>query len=224
MSINPKIRRKLKMLFPKRQSEISFYQWMLENWAIEGGLIPQATAARLINVSKARITQMIKEGKLKELRFENQIFVPYSDTMRYAREKVYQKMRKAMSESLQGIEKKVSDNIFKEMEQGIAELLNKSQDIPHTGPRSATNFRLLKSKGDSPSGARRRGNRANNHPDGNPLPWRANVLICALRLRGAPPLQLTPIRFAPLADVTPRPDQNARGRIMSTMPSRRLNY
>ena len=34
-----------------------------------------------------------------------------------------------MSESLQGIEKKVSDNIFKEMEQGIAELLNKSQDI-----------------------------------------------------------------------------------------------
>lgn len=117
------------MLFPKRQSEISFYQWMLENWAIEGGLIPQATAARLINVSKARITQMIKEGKLKELRFENQIFVPYSDTMRYAREKVYQKMRKAMSESLQGIEKKVSDNIFKEMEQGIAELLNKSQDI-----------------------------------------------------------------------------------------------
>lgn len=37
MSINPKIRRKLKMLFPKRQSEISFYQWMLENWAIEGG-------------------------------------------------------------------------------------------------------------------------------------------------------------------------------------------
>lgn len=57
------------------------------------------------------------------------IFVPYSDTMRYAREKVYQKMRKAMSESLQGIEKKVSDNIFKEMEQGIAELLNKSQDI-----------------------------------------------------------------------------------------------
>ena len=129
MSINPKIRRKLKMLFPKRQSEISFYQWMLENWAIEGGLIPQATAARLINVSKARITQMIKEGKLKELRFENQIFVPYSDTMRYAREKVYQKMRKAMSESLQGIEKKVSDNIFKEMEKGIAELLNKSQDI-----------------------------------------------------------------------------------------------
>ena len=61
----------------------------------------------------------------------------------------------------------------------------------------------------SPSGAWRRDNRANNHPDGNPLPWRANVLICALRLRGAPPLQLTPIRFAPLADVTPRPDQTA---------------
>lgn len=129
MSINSKIRRKLKMLFPKHQSEISFYQWMLENWTIEGGLIPQATAARLINVSKARITQMIKEGKLKELRFENQIFVPYSDTMKYARQKVYQKMQTAMKASLQEIETKLPNNILQEMGKGINDLINKSRDI-----------------------------------------------------------------------------------------------
>lgn len=129
MSINSKIRRKLKMLFPKHQSEISFYQWMLENWTIEGGLIPQATAARLINVSKARITQMIKEGKLKELRFENQIFVPYSDTMKYARQKVYQKMQTAMETSLQEIETKLPNNILQEMGKGINDLINKSRDI-----------------------------------------------------------------------------------------------
>lgn len=129
MSINSKIRRKLKMLFPKHQSEISFYQWMLENWTIEGGLIPQATAARLINVSKARITQMIKEGKLKELRFENQIFVPYSDTMKYARQKVYQKMQTAMKASLQEIETKLPSNILQEMGKGINDLINKSRDI-----------------------------------------------------------------------------------------------
>lgn len=129
MSINSKIRRKLKMLFPKHQSEISFYQWMLENWTIEGGLIPQATAARLINVSKARITQMIKEGKLKELRFENQIFVPYSDTMKYARQKVYQKMQTAMEASLQEIETKLPSNILQEMGKGINDLINKSRDI-----------------------------------------------------------------------------------------------
>ena len=73
-----------------------FFQWMIQSWTIHGGLITQTTAAKLIGVTKGRITQMIREGKLKELRYQKQSFVQYGTTMKIAFEKNKTEMMEAI--------------------------------------------------------------------------------------------------------------------------------
>ena len=85
--------------------DVTFYQWMIENWTMEGGLIPQATAGKLIGVTKGRITQMIKEGKLKEFRYENNVFVSYAKTMMYAKAKQYKIMKEETEKEIKELRK-----------------------------------------------------------------------------------------------------------------------
>lgn len=114
------------------KESISFYQWMLENWTIEGGLIPQATAARLMRVSKARVTQMIKEGKLREIRFENQVFVPYGSTMNYARKKEYQEIKLKLEKEFKALRSSTSAEDIKDLqhfEDGIKKTIESAEEI-----------------------------------------------------------------------------------------------
>ena len=71
----------------KEKPECPYYHWMLENWTFMGGMITQATASRLLNVSRTRISQMVKEGKLKETRYKDEIFVSYPEIMKIAKQK-----------------------------------------------------------------------------------------------------------------------------------------
>lgn len=50
-----------------------FCEWFRKNWLVSGGLISKATAARLLGKCKGRITQMIKEGKLNEHKYNEGI-------------------------------------------------------------------------------------------------------------------------------------------------------
>ncbi len=50
-----------------------YCEWFKKNWLTAGGLISKAEAARLLGKSKGRITQMVKEGKLKEHKFSDGI-------------------------------------------------------------------------------------------------------------------------------------------------------
>ena len=50
-----------------------FREWYRKNWLVSGGLIPKATAAKLLGKSKGRITQMVKEGKLNEHKYNESI-------------------------------------------------------------------------------------------------------------------------------------------------------
>ena len=50
-----------------------YCEWFKTNWLTSGGLIAKAEAARLLGKSKGRITQMVKEGKLKEHKFSDGI-------------------------------------------------------------------------------------------------------------------------------------------------------
>ena len=52
---------------------LMFREWYRKNWLTAGGLVPKATAARLLGKSKGRITQMVREGKLKEHQFNPSI-------------------------------------------------------------------------------------------------------------------------------------------------------
>lgn len=62
-----KIRKGQDMRKPKE--DLAFYEWYRTNWTAYGGLIPKATAAAILNVTKARITQMIRNGTLKERKY-----------------------------------------------------------------------------------------------------------------------------------------------------------
>lgn len=99
----------------EKDERAKFLSWMIEQWTIHGGLITQATAAKLIGVTKGRITQMIREGKLKELRYQKQSFVPYGTTMKIG-------LEKNKSEMVRAIEKEVNQTqIPEEIKRGILE-------------------------------------------------------------------------------------------------------
>ena len=64
-----------------------FCNWIENNWATEGGLIQPAIAARIMEISRARMAQMIKEGKIKAIKHENTTFVSYAQIMKISKEK-----------------------------------------------------------------------------------------------------------------------------------------
>lgn len=99
------------MLNTGKKEKASFYQWMHENWELEGGLIPQSTAAELMNVTRTRINQMIKEGKLKELRYNRQIYVSYMQAMRIARKREFERQDKELEDELKKAKKAQPNNI-----------------------------------------------------------------------------------------------------------------
>lgn len=52
---------------------LKFRQWFSQHWQESGGLITNTTAARLLNKTSGRISQMVKEGKLIEHRYNKEI-------------------------------------------------------------------------------------------------------------------------------------------------------
>ena len=52
---------------------MEFREWFKEVWQLSGGLITNTTAARLLNKTSGRISQMVKEGKLREHRYNKEI-------------------------------------------------------------------------------------------------------------------------------------------------------
>ena len=68
----------------KKENQIEFLEWWKENWMQSGGLINQATASRLLSRSTSRITNMIKEGKIKEYRYKNLSYIALPEVMRIA--------------------------------------------------------------------------------------------------------------------------------------------
>ena len=48
-----------------------FDAWFSEKWLVSGGLITPATAAKILNKTAGRITQMMTEGKIKSYKYKN---------------------------------------------------------------------------------------------------------------------------------------------------------
>lgn len=69
---------------------------MLETWGRVGGLITPATAARMLSLSKGRITQMMTEGKLQKFVFpdENLVFVSWLEVRNMAGPLIQAKQKK----------------------------------------------------------------------------------------------------------------------------------
>lgn len=103
-----------------------FVQWMITNWTINGGLITQADAAELIGVTRGRIPQMIKEGKIKELKHKNKSFVSYAEIMKIAIEKNLKELPQELEREIQmpeTIKKEFMEAFIKEVMPQIKEIL-----------------------------------------------------------------------------------------------------
>lgn len=94
-------RENIMSLFNSKMEDVEFYNWTCEHWLNTGGLITQVTAARLLGKSKGRITQMIKEGKLKEHKYKNLSFVEFPEVMKSARERIYKIMNQEIMKTIE---------------------------------------------------------------------------------------------------------------------------
>ena len=86
-----RLHRELKKMFGINKREENFYGNFTTSWMKAGGLISQATARRLLERSKGRINQMIKEGKLKEYVIEGVSYLSFAEVIEKA-EKIQTKL------------------------------------------------------------------------------------------------------------------------------------
>lgn len=84
----------MKLNFLKNKNMPEFDAWISEKWIISGGLISPATAARILNKTAGRITQMAAERKLRLYKYDNTTFVSFADVMKIARKQRYEEIMK----------------------------------------------------------------------------------------------------------------------------------
>ncbi len=94
-----------------------FYNWFKEKVTIYGALIQPAVAAKLLNKSQGRISQMMKLNEIKSYKYENIKFVSYQDIMKIATEETYKYMEKELNEELEQIKKqnKIPEEQFQQL-------------------------------------------------------------------------------------------------------------
>ena len=79
--------------------EIRFSVWFTEKWLETGGLISQATAAKMLNKTQGRVSQMVKEKKLKLFQYDNMSYVSFIEVRKIAQEQNHKKAIKIMEEA-----------------------------------------------------------------------------------------------------------------------------
>lgn len=79
--------------------QIQFDVWFTEMWLKSGGLISQATAAKILNRTQGRISQMVNEKKLKLYQYENMLFVSFIEVREIAQQDNLKKAKKMLKEA-----------------------------------------------------------------------------------------------------------------------------
>lgn len=79
------------------KTEETFFQTYTSTWIKAGGLISQTIARRLLNRTKGRITQMIKEGKLTPYVIEGVTYLSFAEVWAKA-EKIQTKLAREKDE------------------------------------------------------------------------------------------------------------------------------
>lgn len=80
-----------------------FQQWFFENWIAAGGLVTKKTAADLYNVTQARITYLIKSGKLKLHKHGTFEFLELPEIKRMVHQKVYNRLKAEYEKAAEAI-------------------------------------------------------------------------------------------------------------------------
>ena len=110
--------------------QLQFDVWFTEMWLKSGGLISQATAAKMLNKSKGRISQMVKEKKLKLYQYENMLYVSFIEVREIAQRDNLKKAIKLLKETAPLL----PDAIGLTFENDNLEILNFATNTPEIIP------------------------------------------------------------------------------------------
>jgi hypothetical protein len=122
--------RKLKKMFGINKKEETFYGTFRDTWIEAGGLISQATARRLLERTKGRVTQMIKEGKLKPYTIEGVTYLSYAEVMEKAKKIQIRLARAKAEEELKklGFGEEINSGLMAQFDEVLKYDPNESED------------------------------------------------------------------------------------------------
>ena len=123
----PKKRKYMKLNFLKNKNMPEFDAWISEKWIVSGGLISPAIAARILNKTAGRITQMAAERKIRLYKYDNTTFVSFADVMKIARKQRYEEIMKEIEKIKKdpNVPEQIKEQYIQEITPNL-ELLNNS--------------------------------------------------------------------------------------------------
>ena len=117
-------------MFGINKKEETFYGTFRDTWIEAGGLISQATARRLLERTKGRITQMIKEGKLKQYTIEGVTYLSFAEVMEKAKKIQTKLARSQAAEELKklGLGEEINAGLMAQFDEVLKYDPNESED------------------------------------------------------------------------------------------------
>ena len=117
-------------MFGINKKEETFYGTFRDTWIEAGGLISQATARRLLERTKGRITQMIKEGKLKQYTIEGVTYLSFAEVMEKAKKIQTKLVRSQAAEELKklGLGEEINAGLMAQFDEVLKYDPNESED------------------------------------------------------------------------------------------------
>ena len=103
------------------KNEETFFQTYTRTWIKAGGLISQTIARRLLNRTKGRVTQMIKEGKLTPYIIEGVTYLSFAEVWAKA-EKIQTKIARDKAEDelkKLGLGKDINSGLMAQLDEAL---------------------------------------------------------------------------------------------------------
>lgn len=102
--------------------DFKYRNWLIKCWAINGGLIPQAMAAKLLGKTPTRIRQMINENKIKAFTYNDESpLVSFAEIMKIFCEEEQKLNDEYLSDEDRLIERIEAERLAKEQTEEEAE-------------------------------------------------------------------------------------------------------
>jgi len=92
-----------KLLEQRREENLEFQQWFKDNWVAAGGLITKTVAARILNVTQARITYLIKSGRFNVRKYGVMEFLDLPPIMTLQHHQNYRYLKSKLDEETEAM-------------------------------------------------------------------------------------------------------------------------
>lgn len=133
-----------------------FQQWFSDNWIAAGGLITKKTAADLYNVTQARITCLITEGKLRVHKHGKFEFLELPQIKQMVHQKIYNRLKQEYEKTAEALPPEKRESFLRMHLKILEEQLHSIDPLPKAAYSSASitkraRTRARKNAGETPT-------------------------------------------------------------------------